>query len=47
MSKEVKTLMGTPKTNRSLPKPTGLGRNKHRTKLVPLNVVGSCMASAD
>lgn len=29
------------------PTPDGLGRNKHRTQLVPLNVTDICMAVAD
>ena len=33
--------------NGSSPTSVGLGRNQHRTKLVPLNVVDSCMAGAD
>ena len=52
MSKEVKTMMGTPTKTVYLAKGSSQtvdrhGRNKHMTKLVPLNVVNSCMAGTD
>ena len=52
MSKEVKTMMGTPlkqltRARGSSPTLAGQGRNQHRTKLVPVNVGDSCMTGAD
>ena len=46
MNKEVRTMMATPTetvylSNRSSPTPVGLRKNKHSSKLVPLNVVDS------
>ena len=48
MSKEIKTVMGTPtETNGSSPTAARQGRNQHRSKPYPLDVGDSCMAGVD